>query len=783
MCGLLYNRGEYGEAEPYYRGALDMRRKLYPPEKYPDGHPQLAASLKNLGGLLDDRGEYGKAERYYRDALDMYKRLYPPEKYPDGHSDLARSLINLGSLLAKRGEYDKAEPFSRAALDMYKKLYSPEKYSDGHPDLAASLNNLGGLLDNRGEYGKAERCYRDALDMRKKLFPPEKYPDGHPDLASSLSNLGALLVTRGEYGKAANALAEGAAMYNRLAEAFADDGAEAEALNLDASLPATRNGFLAASAHVVGADPADHYPVLWRGKSALARALERRRHLLRAAVAANEDARDDFRNLIDVRQELARLILAPARPGDDDHAQLLKDLSDQKERLEKKLAGLLPASDRETPPYTDLADCLPDHSAFVDLYWYTDWDAKTGKWDDARYAAFMLRKGQPVRRVELTEGAAIEKDLAEWRDDIAKGFRSDAAGRLRKSIWEPIAKVLGEDVNTVYICPDAQLSVLPWAALPGKEDGHVLLEDHIFAVVPSGLFLLEQLTQPAPADRGAGVLLAVGGVRYDRDDKVGKPWVELPAMNTERAAVVSQSRLLPRPPEVIDRTGPDADVAHLLEDLPRARWAHLATHGFFAAPESQEREHLFRPDDFLLGVGRERRGPAARNPLTLSGLVLAGANQPTEKDSGILTAEVVAGLNLDHMDLAVLSACQTGLGEASAGEGVFGLQRAFHVAGARNVVASLWTVDDDGAAALMNLFYKHLWEGKGEPPLQALHDAELELYRNPEAIPVLARGPRSPDWNHTIQDVTKPPADPKAAPKRPAAVKDWAAFVLSGAGR
>ncbi len=96
----------------------------------------------------------------------------------------------------------------------------------------------------------------------------------------------------------------------------------------------------------------------------------------------------------------------------------------------------------------------------------------------------------------------------------------------------------------------------------------------------------------------------------------------------------------------------------------------------FAAPDSKEREHLFRPDDFLMGVGSERRGAAERNPLTLSGLVLAGGhNQPTDADAGILTGEAVAGLNLDGMDLAVLSACQTGLGEAATGEGVFGLQR------------------------------------------------------------------------------------------------------------
>src|SRR5262249_37841604 len=134
-----------------------------------------------------------------------------------------------------------------------------------------------------------------------------------------------------------------------------------------------------------------------------------------------------------------------------------------------------------------------------------------------------------------------------------------------------------------------------------------------------------------------------------------------------------------------------AGPRQLLDALPKARVAHLATHGYFAAPDSQERAKLYRPDDFAM-LGRVRVGAAARHPLTQTGLVLAGANLPPRDGEfgGILTAEALAGLSLDGLELAVLSACQTGLGEAQAGEGVFGLQRAFHLAGARNVVASLW---------------------------------------------------------------------------------------------
>ena len=110
------------------------------------------------------------------------------------------------------------------------------------------------------------------------------------------------------------------------------------------------------------------------------------------------------------------------------------------------------------------------------------------------------------------------------------------------------------------------------------------------------------------------------------------------------------------------------------------------------------------------------------------------------------------------------------------------MQRAFHIGGAKNVVASLWKVDDEATAALMNLLYYHLWE-KGEPPLAALHHAQLELYRNPQGVPALARGRGAVDWDETVQTVTKAPVDAKETPKRAAAVKDWAAFVLSGAGR
>src|SRR5262249_48703147 len=141
-------------------------------------------------------------------------------------------------------------------------------------------------------------------------------------------------------------------------------------------------------------------------------------------------------------------------------------------------------------------------------------------------------------------------------------------------------------------------------------------------------------------------------------------------------------------------SGAEASTDRVVAELPRARYAHLATHGFFAdrgfRSLLQLDETLFARRESREGIIGERLGAGARSPLVLSGLVLAGANHKDVPDRGILTADALTGLDLSGLELAVLSACETGLGDVAGGEGVFGLQRAFHLAGAHNVIASLW---------------------------------------------------------------------------------------------
>lgn len=145
----------------------------------------------------------------------------------------------------------------------------------------------------------------------------------------------------------------------------------------------------------------------------------------------------------------------------------------------------------------------------------------------------------------------------------------------------------------------------------------------------------------------------------------------------------------------------------------------------------------------------------------LSGLVLAGANLPVAQDAddGILTALEVAELDLSGMELAALSACETGLGKTAGGEGLLGLQRAFQTAGARSVVASLWQVDDEATRKLMVRFYENLWQKK-MGRLAALREAQRW---------VMQEGPK--------RGLHRPNSAP---PLRVAPPYYWAAFVLSG---
>ncbi len=792
LGSLHQGQGEYAKAEPPFRESLTMRQTLYPSDQFPQGHPDVATGLSNLGSLLQARGEYDQAEPLLRETVEMRRRLHPKDRYPQGHPDLARSLSNLGSLLQARGEYDQAEPYFRDALAMWKALYPKNEYPQGHPDVAIGLNNLGFLLHSRGENGQAEPLYREAVAMLKVL-----YPQGHPHLALGMSNLGSLSHLRGEHAKAEPLYREALEISQRMFARMADTASEAEILNFAASLPHYRDAYLSLTSRLPAR--ATTYDLVWQSRSVGTRIVERRH--LDLLASSDPAGRQLFLELHATRQRLARLLLGPLRK-DQEQAKLVQKLSDEKEELEKRLVRQLRLAQAAKPENTapaQLSQALPEGTAFIDFIRYIDLsqDPKVpgvkGEKRTPRYVAFIVPAGAAAVRVELGEAGPVEKAWAAWHRALT-GDRPDraAAAELARLVWQPLRAKLPARTRTVWLAPDGALTRVPWAALPGSKPGSVLLEEIALAVVPHGPFLLERLQAP-PAAEKQGTLLAVGAVNYDGAPQPPRPtgeeavalrapavsekravWKVLPGTLREQRQVLAIARkALPAAP--LDRSGAAASVDKVLADLPRARYAHFATHGFFADPAF--RSALQVDEKQFERLGLERRTAGARSPLVLSGLVLAGANRPETPDRGILTAEAIVGLSLQGLDLAVLSACDTGLGEVAGGEGVFGLTRAFHIAGASNVIASLWQVDDEATAALMGLFYRNLWvEKKG--PAEALRQAQLYLYRHPERIPALTKA-RGVDFTEKElpKALAKPTGDARAHPGR------WAAFVLSGVAK
>ena len=357
--------------------------------------------------------------------------------------------------------------------------------------------------------------------------------------------------------------------------------------------------------------------------------------------------------------------------------------------------------------------------------------------------------------------------------------------QLRTLVWDKLEPAL-VGAETILVSPDGPLCRFPLGALPGSKPDTYLIEERTIVVYPLPR-LLPQLAASATAAGSPTVaesLLLVGDVEYG-----GSPgqadllasrsaprsqslhgFRKLEHSAAEVAAIQLSFTRRFKKGTVELLLGDEATESAFRQQAVTHRWLHLATHGFYDPPELRElkRAQVAHDKGDLTQGLFERGGIAGYNPGLLSGLALAGANRQTVnsgEDDGILTAIEVSSIDLTGVELAVLSACETGLGSTAGatagGEGLLGLQRAFQMAGARTVMAGLWQVPDRETMLLMQRFYRNVWDKK-LPKAQALREAQIWLLRD-------GKPPRGLDI-----------PDEKANPSKRLLPKYWAAFVLSG---
>jgi CHAT domain-containing protein len=406
----------------------------------------------------------------------------------------------------------------------------------------------------------------------------------------------------------------------------------------------------------------------------------------------------------------------------------------------------------------------------------------------------VLARGRKPVLVDLGPLAPIQKQVRAWRQAVTDNQSPAKPGQeLARLLWQPLGKHL-KNVEAVLIAPDWLLCGLPFAALPGSKPGTYLIEELAIGYVTSGRHLLE-LDADKDAPRGQG-LLTVGGLAYGNPPAKGEKsavfaalaYKDLPGTQLEADRIARlYRRAFPKAEPARQLSGQAGDAVRLKKELPPEakacpRYLHLATHGFFEAatpaPPAKDRSPFGNPD--------QQERTYVRNPLVLSGLVLAGANASDEK--GILTAEEVRSLDLRRVELAVLSACDTGLGKPTVGEGMVSLLRGFQIAGARTLAVSLWSVNDAATSVLMEEFYTNLWVKK-LPKLKALQEAQRTVLRNPglvakrskELYQLLSKRGLSEQALAERGILPKPrelPDDSKVAKRSHPAL--WAAFVLYG---
>ncbi len=722
---ILHNRallaadmGDLADAENLQRQAVRAWS-----QRLGADHPFVATGLEELAGVVASRGRTAEASQLLTRALAMRTKKLGPES-----PDVASTLVTLARTVSASDPTTAGRRVDQA-IAIYERGNRPQ-----NPDSVAAAYSLRGtLLLKRGEYDQAREAFATTLAERDRVFGAN-----HPLTAAARASLAA-----SEFGLGSSDAAVRDALAaeqigrdhlrftirylpERQALAYADKRPR----GLDLALSAVADGRTAGSEGVLDA--------MIRSRGVILDELGARVHLasqsadpvLATLNAAATTARERFANLM-----MRSLVGSdPVPRASLDEARANKEAAER--ALAERSADARGEIDQANVGLVDIRKMLPDGMALVSFARYdrttvTRSGARLVPHTTASYIAFVTRADSPQTDVvPLGPASTIDAAVNAWRTqldghsvlgvampDAERAYRV-AGAAVRRRIWDPIAPFV-RGVSQVLVVPDGAINLVSFAALPTGTSRY-LIED---APILHYLSTERDIVANASPTEGRG-LLAVGGPAFGDRGKpaqtagalrngctslAGLHFDDLPGSGLEAAEVAriwSSSTADGSNGATILR-GRAATTTTVKRDAIGRRVIHLATHGFFLQSSCAPSVAGTR------GIGGIASGAAspqqAENPLLLAGLAFAGANvlnaRVSGNDDGILTAEEIAGLNLQGTEWVVLSACDTGVGQIKAGEGVFGLRRAFHVAGVRTIIMSLWSVEDRSTQVWMRYLY------------------------------------------------------------------------------
>ena len=718
LAQLYQAQGNYVATKPLLDRALRIQA-----DTLDEGNPQRLVTLGSLAGWHQSQGDYAIAQSLFEEVLSIRERIFSED-----HHSIATGLNNLAFVYQLQRQYEKARSLHERSLAI-----TTATLGETHPDIASSLNNLALIYGEQGEYDRALALYERSLSVLQAALG-----DNHPSVIANLHNMAALYQKQGKFSIAVDLSSRASEIEEQNLTELLASASETRRQRYAVTLANSTNGYI--TLHLKES-PDDKTAA----RLALTTLLRRKGRVLDAVSNSAQQLRQQLSpedaKLLDAleaaRGELATLRFDGLRnkPVADYRAALDK-LETDAERLEEQISRQSALYRVETAPVSveSMQALIPGEAALVEFVRYAPLhfdDAQTD-WNTHRYAAYVLSAQGNVEAVDLGEAAPIEQLIADFR--LALSTRANnvetIARQLDERLIAPILPFLSGKTH-LLLSPDSQLNLIPFDALVDSQNRY-LVESYQISYLNSGRDLLKlQLNTPsrqaalvvADPDYEGGGTAGNGQRSVDASSLTFGP---LPGTAAEGKAIAS---LLPSASLLTQRQATEA----ALKQIAGPNILHIATHGFFlpdvafTVPDTDSRgaslEVVSTEEPALAKVTSSN----LENPLLRSGLALAGANNRSSGgEDGIFTALEASGLDLYGTQLVVLSACETGVGAASSGEGVYGLRRAFAIAGAESQLMSLWQVDDTGTSELMQLYYNNLIEKK-QGRSEALRNAQLEM--------------------------------------------------------
>jgi CHAT domain-containing protein/Flp pilus assembly protein TadD len=771
--GKFYeNIGNKKKAEILYKESLEMRRQLFK-----KGHVDLAKSISSLANFYLSSGDTINSEPLFLEALEMNRHLYDKN-----HPDLANSINNLAIFYKTVSKFEQAEALYNESLAMNRSIFKGD-----NTDVANILNNLALLYEAKSDYKNAEKFYIEALDMYRHL-----YNKNHPDLANCVNNLALLYDKIGEYQQSETLQNETFIIIENIIKDYFPSLSESEKEMFFSTLNSYyylyhsvifnlnnyNNKELDSNFHNT---LKQEYNNLLFSKGILLNSTSK----VRNQIMNSKDSSliDLFNTLRDKRIYISKLYsmtnqqLAKKYINFD---SVLNSANDIEKELTKKSDAFAKENDKKIYKWQDVQNSLGKDEAAIEMVRFYYFDIKNNRLTDSIiYSAVILKhfsddfkssdesnkspdfvlleNGNELEEKYFAKYSKIIRDLGEeyrngskmWTDNYIKNSLKD----MYVNFWQKIQeKLVG--VKTVYLSVDGVYNKINLNTLINPETGKYLAEELDLRIVTSTRYMVNRNIIADNILSGNNTAELFGSPKFNLDSNEIKDIAQKYAVNKQNYENNNSNNKLTRSlgdtllrglsydelpgtkieiekiSEILKSKGWTANIntgidatEEVVKSVNSPKILHIATHGQFDKNNetSEEQKKIYE------------------NPLFKSKLILAGGENTRLKlgnnesidsgtEDGYLTAYEVMNMNLDNTELVVLSACETGLGEIRNGEGVYGLQRAFQVAGAKSLIMSLWKVPDAPTQELMLSFYSK-WLG-GMDKREAFRQSQMELAKN-----------------------------------------------------